>query len=316
MKVLLIGCGAVGIGVATALYDAQASLDLIARGKTKKAIEENGLKRIGVLNEVEITPDKISIYENINEINDKCYDFIVICTKTTQTPEIIEELAKNMKVMGDKCKIIVIQNGLEDEEMLLKHFSKEQVFSGRVFIGFTRPKPYISEVTVYSSELLLGSIFGEDIEELKPIAAAINSGGIPCKTAPEIGKNIWAKLLYNCALNPLGAILKVNYGKLIENDYSIDIMQKIIEEIYAVMKASNNETFWPDAEAYFNHFMQKLVPSTAEHRASTLQDIERQMKTEIDSLTGAVVKLARSNKIDVPYNEMIYKLIKSIEANY
>ena len=41
-------------------------------------------------------------------------------------------------------------------------------------------------------------------------------------------------MLYNCALNPLSAILDVNYGKLTENEYSKEIMNRILDEIFEV----------------------------------------------------------------------------------
>ncbi len=94
------------------------------------------------------------------------------------------------------------------------------------------------------------------------------------------------------------------------------MMKGIIEEVFAVMLASGHKTFWPDAKAYQKSFIEKIVPPTAEHRSSTLQDIERQMKTEIDSLTGAIIELGHKHGVPVPYNEMIFHLIKSIEGSY
>ncbi|PKM49950.1 MAG: 2-dehydropantoate 2-reductase [Firmicutes bacterium HGW-Firmicutes-7] len=316
MNTLLIGCGAVGIGIATALYDSKVPLDLVARGATKKAIEEKGIKRVGLLNEIVVPAKVVQVYEGIKDIKNKCYDFIIICAKTTHSSKIFEELSRNKNLLSSTSKIIIVQNGLEDEDTYLQYFNKDQVYSARVFIGFIRPELHISEVTVYASGLLMGSLYGYSVDELQPLATAIDQGGIPSKVAPQIGKNIWAKLLYNCALNPLGAILGVSYGKLIENPHSIEVMSKIIEEVYSVMKATENETFWVDADSYKKHFLNKLVPPTAEHKSSMLQDIERKMRTEIDSLSGAIVKLGKKHGVEVPYNEMIVHLIKTIESGY
>lgn len=93
-------------------------------------------------------------------------------------------------------------------------------------------------------------------------------------------------------------------------------MDKVIEEIFEVIKASNNTTYWENAEEYKKEFYEKLVPSTFEHRASTLQDIERKMKTEIDTLTGSIIKLGKEYGIETPYNIVIYNIIKSLEFNF
>ncbi len=215
MRTLLIGCGAVGIGIAASLYDSQVPLDLVARGETKKAIELKGIKRTGLLKEVTIPAEQIQIYETIKEIQNKSFDVILICTKTTQSEGIFMELSEAPHLLAAGGKIVLVQNGLDDEEMVLKYFKKQQVYSARVFIGFTRPELQISEVTVFSSGLLIGNLYGCEIEGLLPLALAIDQGGMPCKVVADIAKNIWAKMLYNCALNPLGAILGARRGALL-----------------------------------------------------------------------------------------------------
>ena len=123
-------------------------------------------------------------------------------------------------------------------------------------------------------------------------------------------------MLYNCALNPLGAILNVNYGKLTENEYTKELMNSIIDEIFEVIKASGYSTLWSSSDEYKELFYNKLVPDTYEHYSSTHQDIQRKIKTEIDSLNGKVIELGERNNIDVSTNKIIYNLIKSIETDF
>ena len=61
-------------------------------------------------------------------------------------------------------------------------------------------------------------------------------------------------------------------------------------------------------------FYDKLVPSTADHRSSTLQDLNAGKKTEIDALTGAVLRLAKQKGVDVPFSTLLYRLIRFIES--
>ena len=48
-------------------------------------------------------------------------------------------------------------------------------------------------------------------------------------------------------------------------------------------------------------------------RYSTLQDIDAGRRTEVDSLCGYLIKMARENGIEVPYIEYTYHAIKAIE---
>ena len=58
------------------------------------------------------------------------------------------------------------------------------------------------------------------------------------------------------------------------------------------------------------------MPDTYEHVSSTSQDIQRKNKTEIDSLTGKVIRLGEEHKIDVSTNKVIYNMIKAIESEF
>jgi 2-dehydropantoate 2-reductase len=61
-------------------------------------------------------------------------------------------------------------------------------------------------------------------------------------------------------------------------------------------------------------FYDKLVPDTAKHKSSTLQDIAAGRRTEIEALTGAVLELAEKHSIDVSCNRSVYAIIKFVEA--
>ncbi len=314
MNVLLIGAGGVGLGIASSVLSQGANVSVYATGETAKAIRENGIKRTGLFTHYSF--DNIRVFEEYGEIPKAYFDFIFIASKTTANKEISKNLNENRDILKDDTKIIIFQNGFGNDEYYLKYFAKEQVFVARVITGFTRPERHISEVTVYTEPILLGSLQNENPEVLSEIAEMITSSGINCEITCEIEKYLWAKMLYNCALNPLGAILDVNYGKLTENEYSKEIMNSIIDEIFDVIRASGYATLWDNPDDYRDLFYSKLVPDTYNHFSSTHQDIKRKIKTEIDSLNGKVIELGEKNSIDVSTNKIIYNQIKAIESDF
>lgn len=316
MNILVIGAGSVGIGLATSMLSQNVKLDLYARGETANAIRKNGMKRTGLFTHYSFAPDEFEVYEDYDEIPRNAYDYVFITSKTTANDDISKKLNENRRILKENAKIIIFQNGFGNDEYYLRYFSKSEVFSARVITGFTRPERHISEVTVYTEPILIGSLQGENPSELQEIADRITSSGIRCELTDEVEKYLWAKMLYNCSLNPLGAILDVNYGKLTENEYTIELMNRIIEEIFNVIKASGYSTLWDSPEEYEDIFYSKLVPDTYNHYSSTHQDIQRKIKTEIDSLTGKVIDLGEKNNIDVTTNKIIYNLIKAIESDF
>jgi 2-dehydropantoate 2-reductase len=317
MKVLLIGAGAVGLGIGASLHDAGWSLDLVDRKETKEAIDKKGIIRKGYFKEIMIPAGNVNVYEKLNDIKGKdIYDYVLICTKTTISAEVAKDLWQNKQLLKKEGKIVIFQNGFGTDEAFLSYFDKEQIYSARILTAFSRPDLHSSEIKGHAAPILLGSLYYFSLEYMLPLAAAISKGGIPCEVTEEIQKALWAKMLYNCTLNPLGAILNVNYGKLTENNYSVYIMDKIIEEIFAVMTAAGYSTYWQDPESYKKEFYGELVPSTCDHRSSTLQDIERKITTEIETLTNVVVRMGQDLNIPVPFNHMTYHLIKTMESFY
>ena len=313
MNILVIGAGGVGIELATSVASQGADIGIYARGKTARAIRKNGIKRTGLFTHYEITD--VPVFETYEEIPKNHFDYIFIASKTTANEDISKNLNQNRTILKDTTKIIIIQNGFRNDEPYLRYFTTKQVFCARVVTGASRPERHISEVNIHT-DILLGSLQGEDPESLREIADLISKSDISCEITPEIDRYLWAKMLYNCALNPLGAILDRTYGQLTENPYTLEIMDNIIDEIFEVINASQYETLWQSSEEYKDLFYSKLIPDTYNHYSSTHQDIKRQIPTEIDSLNGKVIQLGEVNNINVETNKLLYNLIKAIESTF
>lgn len=291
MNILIIGSGAVGIGLASSMLSQKANISIYSTGKTAKAIKENGIKRTGLFTNYSFSKDELEVYEKYEEIPKDKFDYVFITSKTTANEDISQKLNKYRNILKENFKIIIFQNGFGNDEYFLRYFNKDHIFCARVITGFIRPKRHVSEVTVYTEPIAIGSIQNSPVDDLQIIADMITESGIKCEITKDIDKLLWAKMLYNSALNPLGAILNVNYGKLTENKYSIEIMDKIIDEIFDVINASQYTTFWENSNEYKKIFYSKLVPDTYNHYSSTYQDIQRKRRTEIDSLNGKIIEL-------------------------
>ena len=72
---------------------------------------------------------------------------------------------------------------------------------------------------------------------------------------------------------------------------------------------------WPDDAAYRDVFYGRLVPSTAAHRSSMLQDLDRGRRTEIDAINGAVAARGAARGVAAPANEALTHLVRARERN-
>jgi len=315
MRILIFGAGAVGLGIGSCLLKSGEDVDFIAREDTITLLLKHGLIRTGIFGEYKADSNSFNCYSSTTELPDKNYDYVIICTKSYDSLTAARSLAAHPYLKSKKTNIVLCQNGWGNAEIFTSFFPECQIYNARVITGFFRPEKNHVDITVHADAIHIGSLFNGDLSVIEYLCESIAKGGIPCEVTGDIVKDLWAKMLYNCCLNPLGAILNVPYGVLGEISYTRDLMKHIVEEIFNVMKEAGHETHCTCAEDYLEVFYQKLLPPTAAHNSSMLQDIRAKKKTEIDALNGAVVKLAEESNLDTPYNSTMYNMIKFMEMN-
>ncbi len=316
MRTLIIGAGALGIGIGASLADSGFKVDFIARGNTKQAIDENGISRKGWFRDIIIPAGRVNAYDNYEDLPENAYDYIIISTKTLANQEVATQLDDNSICMKDGCKVVFMQNGMGYEKPFMDFLEESEVYHSRVITGFRKEKPNESVITAHQNPVLIGSIFGYDNQPVEALAEAINRSGIPSATEDDIMEALWAKLIYNTTLNPLGAILGMSYGELADSEYAHSIMDILIEETYQILDGVGGKTYWKNADAYRKALFEEMIPVTYEHRSSTLQDIERKQKTEIETLTGALLSMASECNVAAPVHTMIYTLVKALEEKF
>lgn len=146
-------------------------------------------------------------------------------------------------------------------------------------------------------------------DRVQRLVDLFHQAGLNVEGSRSIRSNLWAKTLYNCALNPLGAILDVPYGALAET-HTWAIIECIIAEAWAVCHAERITLPWATAAEYLDYLRSMQLPATADHNSSMLQDIRNGKVTEIDFINGAVVRLGELHAIAVPVNRTLVEMIR------
>ncbi|MCS7170930.1 MAG: 2-dehydropantoate 2-reductase [Aquificaceae bacterium] len=302
MKFLVVGVGALGSTYLAFLTRAgYRAVGLLKKGKILNTIRVDGIW--GSFEQEVKAVDSL-------ELLDVEPDLILLTVKSYDT----EEALKNIEPLRNSDSLLMVaQNGYGNYEKALKTFGEGRVILSRVIFGAKLIAWGHVRVTVCGDDVVLGDPLGVmDNKWLEHIAGIFKRAGIPTRHEKEVYKYLWDKILYNCALNPLGAIFERTYGELAENPYTRTLMDAVIEEAFEVIRACSISTFWNSSESYKKHFYEKLVPPTKGHYPSMLDDVRRG-KTEIDALNGALVSLAREKGLLLPTNEFILKLIKAKE---
>ena len=306
MNVLVYGLGAVGTVFATFLKESGHKV----YGKTKEKylpyLKEKNLKVEGLWGTHQAKLD--NIVASTDDLNGIPFDLILITVKSYDTKRAIEDIKH---IVSKNTYILLAQNGYGNYEIAKQYLPPENILLARVIFGAKVIKPGYVEVTVNADDVVIGQPENlGDEKERKKIVDTIRASGIPARYSNEVYQILWDKILYNCALNPLGAILECTYGDLVDNLATKETINKIVKEIFKVAKANNIILRWKSPEEYLIHFYNNLIPPTKKHYPSMYYDLKEGKKTEIDALNGAIVRLAKQAGISAPVNETVSNLVK------
>ncbi len=249
------------------------------------------------------TSYELSVTDNILDIS--AIDIAIILVKSHQTAKVAQLIAS---VLHPKGLVITLQNGIGNKEILTKVLGDNHVCLGITYHGATIITPGSIKHAGYGKTYIA---YLPNLEEkLKKISLIFKKAGIETSLSENFDSLIWGKLAVNAAINPLTALLEIYNGKLLENTEYCQLMSAAAEEVALVAKAKNISLPYPDPVVH----VKQVCKATATNRSSMLQDILRGSKTEIEVISGAVVKLGEETGIPTPVNKFLYTKIREKES--
>ena len=312
MKILIFGAGGVGSVVGGFLARMGHEVSLLGRAWHLDQIKKQGLFITGIWGDYRIKA--FNLFTSAAELGAAGpeFDLIILTVKSYDTAQAAEELAP---FMGPETMLLSLQNGLGNIEAILKHVRPEQFLAGRVIFG-AELEAGVAKVTVNADDVVLGTLPG-----IHPKRSAVQTShtlslaGVPARAVTNILTYIWSKVIYNCALNGICSLHKIPYGRILEREDTREQMKNVVRECYAVgLKAE--VVLDPDMpEDFLDLLTGSLIPKTAAHFPSMLQDLKKGKRTDIDALNGAIWRLGNELGVPTPENQKItqeiYRLSRS-----
>lgn len=286
MKIQIMGAGALGSLFGALLLKSGFDVVFVARGEQLKALKTRGLRVSGLIDE---KFDVNAVGEPVDS------DLVFLTVKAYDTEKAALQL-RNVEFRA----ICSLQNGVGNEEILAQYF--DNVVGGVTTYG-ANLKEYGHVVYAGEGTTLLGDFKGEGAEEFERV---LKKAGISVQVVEDIERRIWEKACINAVINPVTAICRVRNGKIVEIPELWDVARKIADECREVVRKMGYDI---DVE----RLARDVAVRTAMNRSSMLQDIEKGRRTEIEFINGAFVRKAMEFGLNVPYNEIMVKLVRGIE---
>ena len=302
MKIVVVGSGAIG-----SLYGAFLSrfedteVILVGRNPHVSAIQTIGLKIKGILGDHTF---KMKAMQSASEVDSA--DLVIVTTKTYDTIT----AAKSAKHLTDAgASILLIQNGLGTEELVAKALNTTKVLRATTCMGALRTSPGV--VTATGCGLTeIGSRYAENYDLVERLSMMMKEVGFDVRTSENIEGVVWTKTLVNCGINPVGALTGLSNGDVYKNQALRGLIVRLVKEAVQVVEALGVELTTEDPVRY----ALGTAKATGDNINSMLQDLQAGKRTEIDAITGEVIRLAKQFGIETPSSDAVYALVKALES--
>ena len=292
--VALIGAGAVGSYVTWGLMDKLGDdFCIIADGRRKERLEQEGI----VINDNMFLPT-VKTPEEARGV-----DLILVAVKYGALHTILPAVSQ---AADEHTLVMSLMNGVDSEEVLSEAVDPGQILHSLIKIASVRDGHRVSFVPPAGP---LGIYFGEteppyNSDRVKAVAELFENTPVNYHIREEILTDIWSKFAFNVADNLTQAVIGCGVGAYADSEHADAVRTGLEQEVVSIAAAEGVDLT--------GHLMSSKHFAKAA-RYSTLQDLDAGRHTEIDMLSGVVMKLGKKHGIPTPYNEMMYHLIKAIE---
>lgn len=301
MKVLVAGAGAVGQWLAARLLDAG-----------HEAIAWTTTRHLSALQDLHIT-GLTTWSGRVPACSDEAtlagpFDAIVLTCKAHQTQHLAPRAATHLARDG---VFVSLQNGLGNGAKLARFVAPARVAVALTSHGITLEAP--------------GRLrhAGEGATQVGPHAAdgemaarraqtLLADAGLAPAFEPEMRGFVWRKALINHSVNPVAALHGVPNGEVLSRPELWALSQSLLREGQALAQRARVHLPPGDLTA----LLETTLRRTATNRVSMLQDVEARRATEVEQLTGRLVRLAEKLLVSMPRSEAVYGRVKDLEASY
>ncbi len=258
------------------------------RSERASTLAKSGIRLVGEQGEIVARP---SVTTHIPAGQ----DLIVVLVKSYATKELR---------LPPEAPVLTLQNGLGNVETLCAMVGSARVLAGTTYEAAThlengRVRHVASGVTRLGPWTSCAS---------DGALQALEKAGFTVELTDAPGQTLWEKAAINAGINPLTALLNVPNGQLLEIPEARQLMRDLVVE---AVKVASTEGY--RFEQSLVEKAEEVCQATAENLSSMLQDVRAGRKTEIEALSGEVLRRGQDAGLPTPRTRVIWQLVKGLE---
>lgn len=297
MRFVVIGAGAIGGVTCGRLHQAGHEVVLVARGTHHDAIRDRGLTIRCPTDEVTL---RVPVVDRVDRLTLTADDVVLLAVKSQDTVGVVADL---VPVAPGGLAVVSMQNGLENERVLLRHFA--DVYGVCVMFPATHVEPGVVQAnsTPVEGLLDLGRYPSGVDDTAVAISAAFEDGPFVSEVRPDIMRWKAAKLLLNLA-NAIDAVCGLEGA-------GGELYARAQAEGRAVLDAAGVAHVSEEEDAARRGDLLQMRRVNGERRvgSSGRQSLARGAGSiETDFLNGEIVLLGRLHGVPTPVNALLQRL--------
>ncbi|HEY8703189.1 MAG TPA: 2-dehydropantoate 2-reductase [Gaiellaceae bacterium] len=302
-RICVAGAGTIGSLFASHLAQVTEVSVLTRREEHARALNEQGLTVTG---RAELTA-AVTAATDPAQLPEP--DLVIVACKGSDVERLAERLAGHFPA----AMLMTVQNGLGAEEIAGAHGSWP-LLSAVTFMSGTRLGDTAVEY-VLDTETWIGPYRDTTPDDARAVAALIASSGLKAKGFDDLRPAQWSKLIFNATVNAVAALTGLSHDPhFAETEQLSDLghlVRDLVDEGQAVAAAAGVE-LWEDP------WEMNVLATQRGHRhsPSMLEDVKAHRPTEVDLITGSLVREAHKVGVPVPLHTALYRLVKAKEASY
>ena len=215
----------------------------------------------------------------------------------------------NRNLIGRDTYLMTLQNGSGHEDILGEFVEKDHII-----IGTTEDQGTILGMAHIRHGGTGGTNLGmltPDAEGMLPkLKQTLDQCGFKARIHENIQQLIWNKLFVNVALSAVTAVLNVKMGFIAQDPHAFALSGQLLHEAVAVAHAMG-------LEADETHLLQEIKETSErvpEGITSICADLSAGRRTEVDTISGSVIRAAKKCGIEVPAHEFLVNMVHAMES--
>ena len=305
MKIVIVGAGAVGGYYGARLSLAGHDVSFVVRTPSSAAALQAGISITSELGNIHLR----DVRAFTNPLQAGLADLIIIAVKLWDTEAALRNI---MPIVDPETSVISLQNGVEKDDVTAAIVGRCHLLGAVTYIVVNRDNDGVIVHSGTHKRIILGEFDGTESVRVQEIVNALLSGGIDAESSPDIRRSTWEKFIFLASISAVTAATRETIGVVRSRPADRMRLQEAMCEAAAVAQAEGvaiSDTFVDERMRFVDTF-------PPDGRSSMANDLLRGSKLELEWLSGAVVRRARSFNIPTPVHAMLYaKLSPFVNGN-